>query len=657
MSATVISKLESAERPPSPAVFPIGPERPLTGIAKIDDKRGRGPYNISQRIVPDEEDDIDESFILNLSMRSKHDEWNSQSPNASADVSRDASVSPSSDDVSQMDISESSGNRQQMDLSYNCGSGNITVDLNTTDGDPQSPRNGVLRSVTSDNSDFSPHSPIMQYQTRSDSPDIQKSDRYSPHKDGADSDCRSPRIPCLLNDSEQNASVIPDRQESDNSRDYEDESDVHRPDLADMPEATNISVKDENLDDYSSPSDNMPKPESEDIPNPVDSSVVIKPESAVDCHSSVISINSNSDLEHDISEREITADVSFSLENRNVKNMSSNPDTQIDLTAVDVSVTDVITLTSTQETERENASRNSIQEVVDVEAEQPCVVDLTCEDDDDDVDVVAVVEPVIFIGRGQSRETRRHEIANNGSPLIEEVPGSGSTQESNDQVNNENNPGAEGGRHEDVWHINNSPEIDMGNPNLTFGSLLEQAAVETVDIDNQHQENPPLHHHQLRPRPPREVRALRQRRRRSGSRSRSPLIFPGLGFADDHDDLGDAGFVNSLEGFMTDFHNWFPPTQLPLDANHHDEEEDNLRLQRVPPGPAPSPPPVEQPTISCLVCLDSVATIHTSGRSLCSTTCGHVFCSTCISEVVKQRKQCPVCRKRLTKKQYHPLFI
>ena len=88
-------------------------------------------------------------------------------------------------------------------------------------------------------------------------------------------------------------------------------------------------------------------------------------------------------------------------------------------------------------------------------------------------------------------------------------------------------------------------------------------------------------------------------------------------------------------------------------AREHNQKIAHITVPQHP----PSPPPREQPIISCLVCMDSVGTIKETNRTLCSTVCGHVFCSTCMEEAVKRRKQCPVCRKKLTKKQYHPLFI
>nr|ACQ58295.1 RING finger protein 4 [Anoplopoma fimbria] len=62
-------------------------------------------------------------------------------------------------------------------------------------------------------------------------------------------------------------------------------------------------------------------------------------------------------------------------------------------------------------------------------------------------------------------------------------------------------------------------------------------------------------------------------------------------------------------------------------------------------------------TISCPVCLDSYSEIVESGRLVVSTICGHVFCSQCLRDALKSSHTCPTCRKRLTHRQYHPLYI
>uniref|UniRef100_A0A3Q3VSM5 RING-type domain-containing protein n=1 Tax=Mola mola TaxID=94237 RepID=A0A3Q3VSM5_MOLML len=62
-------------------------------------------------------------------------------------------------------------------------------------------------------------------------------------------------------------------------------------------------------------------------------------------------------------------------------------------------------------------------------------------------------------------------------------------------------------------------------------------------------------------------------------------------------------------------------------------------------------------TISCPVCLDSYSEITESGRLVVSTKCGHVFCSQCLRDALTSSHTCPTCRKRLTHRQYHPLYI
>ncbi|XP_068205952.1 uncharacterized protein [Palaemon carinicauda] len=311
-------------------------------------------------------------------------------------------------------------------------------------------------------------------------------------------------------------------------------------------------------------------------------------------------------------------------------------------------VEDVINVTATTEDNVSNSLNSPEQEVVDVESYQPCVVDLTCEEEDD-VDVVAVVEPVIFIGT-ESRRRNRRRTPSPQIPDPEDFERIGDDHDHGNILDDDTNNNAVNEGNEDLWGVLNPTGIDLQNPNLTFGSLLEQAHVETVD-DNQIQ---PPRSPVIR-RPQRELRRSRRQRR---SRSRSPVIFA-MDLEDNQPHI--ANLVHAINHIIPEEEWPVPmdvPNQLPLDANPLVGRERNRRIAQVPPPrPPASPPHMEQPTITCLVCLDSIATINSSSRSLCSTVCGHVFCSACIKEVVKQRKQCPVCRKRLTKKQYHPLFI
>lgn len=53
----------------------------------------------------------------------------------------------------------------------------------------------------------------------------------------------------------------------------------------------------------------------------------------------------------------------------------------------------------------------------------------------------------------------------------------------------------------------------------------------------------------------------------------------------------------------------------------------------------------------CPICLDPL-----SRPSV--TTCGHIFCTSCIHAAVQAHQMCPICRKRLPKKGgYHSIFL
>ncbi|XP_078358876.1 uncharacterized protein LOC144643486 isoform X2 [Oculina patagonica] len=61
--------------------------------------------------------------------------------------------------------------------------------------------------------------------------------------------------------------------------------------------------------------------------------------------------------------------------------------------------------------------------------------------------------------------------------------------------------------------------------------------------------------------------------------------------------------------------------------------------------------------ISCPICWDDEQTIKRRKRKLTSTTCGHVFCDQCIRSAVQMQSKCPTCRKKLTLRQLHPIFL
>ncbi|XP_053911785.1 E3 ubiquitin-protein ligase RNF4-like [Cuculus canorus] len=61
--------------------------------------------------------------------------------------------------------------------------------------------------------------------------------------------------------------------------------------------------------------------------------------------------------------------------------------------------------------------------------------------------------------------------------------------------------------------------------------------------------------------------------------------------------------------------------------------------------------------ITCPICMDVHLEIMQSGRLFVSTKRGHVFCIQYLLHSLKNANSCPTCRKKLTHKQYHPIYI
>uniref|UniRef100_A0A1Y1M9H3 RING-type domain-containing protein n=2 Tax=Photinus pyralis TaxID=7054 RepID=A0A1Y1M9H3_PHOPY len=53
----------------------------------------------------------------------------------------------------------------------------------------------------------------------------------------------------------------------------------------------------------------------------------------------------------------------------------------------------------------------------------------------------------------------------------------------------------------------------------------------------------------------------------------------------------------------------------------------------------------------CPICVEELA-----NKDISATTCGHVFCTSCIREAVKISKLCPICRTKLTQSKIHRLY-
>ncbi|GFY58506.1 hypothetical protein TNIN_447421 [Trichonephila inaurata madagascariensis] len=64
-------------------------------------------------------------------------------------------------------------------------------------------------------------------------------------------------------------------------------------------------------------------------------------------------------------------------------------------------------------------------------------------------------------------------------------------------------------------------------------------------------------------------------------------------------------------------------------------------------------------TVECGICLETTDEVTSSGKMLMSTTCGHIFCNDCMESIFKESRSkcCPNCRKRITRRQVHPIFL
>lgn len=58
----------------------------------------------------------------------------------------------------------------------------------------------------------------------------------------------------------------------------------------------------------------------------------------------------------------------------------------------------------------------------------------------------------------------------------------------------------------------------------------------------------------------------------------------------------------------------------------------------------------DETALICPVCMSTL-------NEPSSTTCGHLFCSSCIEKAIEKQKKCPTCRKKLTKRNFHRIYL
>eukprot|EP00262_Sarcandra_glabra_P004190 TRINITY_DN1516_c0_g4_i1.p1 TRINITY_DN1516_c0_g4~~TRINITY_DN1516_c0_g4_i1.p1 ORF type:complete len:221 (+),score=24.95 TRINITY_DN1516_c0_g4_i1:228-890(+) len=66
--------------------------------------------------------------------------------------------------------------------------------------------------------------------------------------------------------------------------------------------------------------------------------------------------------------------------------------------------------------------------------------------------------------------------------------------------------------------------------------------------------------------------------------------------------------------------------------------------------PEPQKATPKEPIFSCAVCMGPLVTEM-------STICGHIFCKKCIMAAILAQKKCPTCRRDLTMKQIHRIYL
>ncbi|XP_044353835.1 probable histone acetyltransferase HAC-like 1 [Triticum aestivum] len=66
--------------------------------------------------------------------------------------------------------------------------------------------------------------------------------------------------------------------------------------------------------------------------------------------------------------------------------------------------------------------------------------------------------------------------------------------------------------------------------------------------------------------------------------------------------------------------------------------------------PAPMKDLPREPKFTCPVCINELVDAS-------STICGHIFCKKCIEASIRFQKKCPTCRRRLTMRNFHRIYL
>ncbi|VAH67760.1 unnamed protein product [Triticum turgidum subsp. durum] len=99
---------------------------------------------------------------------------------------------------------------------------------------------------------------------------------------------------------------------------------------------------------------------------------------------------------------------------------------------------------------------------------------------------------------------------------------------------------------------------------------------------------------------------------------------------------------------------WINPTRHDLSGASNNNllthNLDTREANRFSGRPAPVKDLPREPKFTCPVCINELVDAS-------STICGHIFCKKCIEASIRFQKKCPTCRRRLTMRNFHRIYL
>lgn len=97
----------------------------------------------------------------------------------------------------------------------------------------------------------------------------------------------------------------------------------------------------------------------------------------------------------------------------------------------------------------------------------------------------------------------------------------------------------------------------------------------------------------------------------------------------------------------------FATSEGPQTGRRRRRRLEEVGLEIVDERPSPEKiPTVDNDPLKCTICMENMRS-----RRPHSTICGHIFCQLCIASAIRFSKKCPICRKGLTPKSIHPIYL